>query len=391
MRFIHFVLLVWGFGACITPAWTQEYQFGNQGKLFTYKAHEFQLTAGGHLFLDGATYRHAENIDARDADIRDARLRLDLQWGPRWRMKAEADFSDRDIDYKDVILSYQMTSHHWLTFGQHREPIGLERSNSVKDMTFMERPLQTGLVPNRQVGLTFRTVTQHWTATLGAFGRAIDGPARRSISGRFTVTPSIRPRKRIHLGAALAYAEPTEMNAIIRVATRPETFIDKTRFLDSGPIDRVSRQRVTGLECAGTWGSFHYQSEWAHHLIQRNNGLETVQFEGWYVATGYILTGEHRPYDQAKGRFGRVAPIDRSFAIEVALRHGALNLNDHHASILGGASQITALAANVYLDQHSRLLLNYLRVDHDAFADGNGNILPNDDYAIIQARYQLVF
>jgi len=84
-------------------------------------------------------------------------------------------------------------------------------------------------------------------------------------------------------------------------------------------------------------------------------GAADVDFSGGYAMASYFLTGESRPYDTAKGDFGRVKGDG---AIEVAARYEMIDMED--AGFGTAASETTALTmgGNYYFNPYVRAMLN---------------------------------
>ena len=68
-------------------------------------------------------------------------------------------------------------------------------------------------------------------------------------------------------------------------------------------------------------------AEYAHAWVASpENG--NPQFNGFYVAGSYVLTGENRPYDKKVGYSRRIIPKSRWGAVELVGRFGFVDLDD---------------------------------------------------------------
>jgi len=126
---------------------------------------------------------------------------------------------------------------------------------------------------------------------------------------------------------------------------------------------------------ATTSGSFHAQSELIHAVVNRSVG-STVGFSGVSAQAGYILTGEHRPYNAKAGVLGRVVPSSDfeqcgRGAWEIAGRWSLLDLSD--ADIRGGRLNTTTLGLNWYVNKFTKFQLNYIHAFLDNPITGNSN------------------
>ena len=107
---------------------------------------------------------------------------------------------------------------------------------------------------------------------------------------------------------------------------------------------------------------------------------EQVTFPGAYVETGYILTGEHRPYKRDVGTLGRIVPdcpVGKGGpgAWEVAAHYSYIDLNP--GGVGGGRLSDATLGLNWYLNKYTKLQLNYIRamLDRPPFGDSDTNIV----------------
>ena len=96
------------------------------------------------------------------------------------------------------------------------------------------------------------------------------------------------------------------------------------------------------------------------------------------------MTGESRDYKFDDGDFGRVNPINTWGAVELALRYSTIDLNDGPVS--GGEEENITFGLNWYVHPHARLMINYIVVDNDKNADGDGDITGNDSPRILLGR-----
>ena len=82
-----------------------------------------------------------------------------------------------------------------------------------------------------------------------------------------------------------------------------------------------------------------------------------------------MLTGEHRTYQPARGKWG---------ALELSLRLSAVNLKDKN--IAGGRELNITVGLNWYLKRKLRLMVNYIHADlKDLYQSSIGCILINLD------------
>jgi phosphate-selective porin OprO and OprP len=140
---------------------------------------------------------------------------------------------------------------------------------------------------------------------------------------------------------------------------------------DAGPFRAKSYNHFAG-EAAGIWGPITLAGEYHHATVQRkprepqNLGgvspdVGNVDFHGWHVQGGYVLTGESREYDFAHGAFGGISPCTDWGAWELVARFSYLTLNDKN--VFGGKARNATVGVNWYVNDHIRFAFNYIRAN----------------------------
>ncbi|MGI9592632.1 MAG: porin [Myxococcota bacterium] len=134
--------------------------------------------------------------------------------------------------------------------------------------------------------------------------------------------------------------------------------------MTSGPRTRTSSTSSS----PGSSDPSRFQTEYTNSWVQGARGQRDLHFWGLYAYASYFLTGEHRPYELGKGRFGRLKP-KKNFnpfkggwgAWEIAARYSYLDLDDRN--IRGGTLWDVTAALNWYLYPNFRWMLNYVHGD----------------------------
>ncbi|MCA9056971.1 MAG: porin [Planctomycetaceae bacterium] len=284
--------------------------------------------------------------------------------------------------------------------GQYRMPFGLDELTSVKELTFLERPVMFGMGPFRQIGAGFHDSNEDQSVTWAAsgFGTGTDfwgnsigdrgyGTAERVTGILYEDTCS---QSLVHIGFGHSYlATPNNLVQFRNVPEFGGPFgVPGTIpvFVDTGALP-AENTNLLNAELAGTWGSFHAQSELRYALVNLNNGA-TAAFPSFYAQGGYILTGEHRPYNKANAVLGRIKP-KQAFgkcgmgAWEVAARYSWMNLND--AGIPGGELNNISGIVNWYLNDYSKVQFMYINADLNRAPAGSGQT------DIVAMRFQVDF
>ncbi|MCM8918658.1 MAG: porin [Candidatus Thiodiazotropha sp.] len=357
---------------------------------------EFSFQLGGRVLIDAAVYSEDKNTLGNGSELRDIRFDLEGRFYADFIYEMSIDFSDGEADIKDAWFAYDANYPWRYTIGHFKEPFSLEEMTSKKYLTFMERALPNTMVPGRSLGFGMNWIGGQTTFTAGLFGddynddaddEGDEGDEGWGATGRLTYAPLADERSVIHLGLAASYRKLDDEQEF-RFDSRPESHLTDIRYLDTGKLNMSDSLTLFGLEGAWVSGSVSFQGEWIQALLLRDEH-ENPSFSGWYLQGSWFLTGESRHYKQRSGRFGRVRPLNDYGAVELAARYSTLDLNV--AGIEGGSSDNITLGINWHLNPQIRLMVNYIIVENDIFADADGDVIGEDEPALIQFRAQADF
>jgi phosphate-selective porin OprO/OprP len=301
----------------------------------------YSAKLGGRLQWD---YNYAELNGVADEDdfsIRRARLYLSGKVND-WSYKVQFNVGNGNGGtHEDLYIRYNgWGKQAVVTIGNQNEPFGLERLESSKDISYLERSAVTdAYVPGRQEGILFSGQRGDITYALGVFedDGANDGTA---VTGRVTYAPIKSVDQVLHFGLAHS--------------------------------NRNEDMEITGLEVAYAKGPYHIQSE----FISSEKNI--VSREGLYVQAGWIITGETRPYKN--GVFKRVKPGNSSGAWELVVRYedGDGAYSDEELGSTDATSY--GIGVNYYLN-------NFIRIGA-TFTDAKDNIT-DDNGSEFRTRLQI--
>jgi phosphate-selective porin OprO and OprP len=366
----------------------------------------FKWWLDGRIMLDAAMYRSDLNTLSNGVEIRRARMAMNMIFWENWASQFDVEYiSDGTIEIKDMWIGYTGVPNSILQVGNFKEPFGLETLTSSRYISFIERSLIDNFSPDRRIGVAFSKFDRRYYASGGLFGPAVGDTDTTgqdqgyNVVGRATVLPLLTRSSLIHLGVAASYMTPKAATATdlsdadqMRLRARPETHVNRGRFIDTKKMSNVDHQNLIGFEAAAEFGPVSVQSEYNKATYKRTlSTLAEPSFDGWYGFVSWFPTGEHRPYDWTAGEFDRVLPKSNRGALELLARYSTADLNDPVAKILGGKEQITTIGVNWYANANVRLMVNYAWVANDENTKGDRSYRVNDKFNTLQARLQLMF
>lgn len=357
---------------------------------------DFSFELGGEIWIDMARYQQDKSLGSNatefddGSELRRARLSLEGSVHDDWGYAAEYDMSSNEA--KDMYLEYTGFKGVDVKIGNFKEPFSMENMTSGKAITFMERALPVDtFAPGRNLGVAAFAGGKRWGLSAGVFGEAHDsdtqGDDGRGSSIRATFAPMVGKGSILHIGASASQRRPPEEEPELRFRDGLESNIADQELIDTGngDISNVEDLNRAGLELAISFGPFTMQGEQIDVKIDReqNTGSD-LEFSGWYLSASWMLTGESRSYNGAKGRFNRIEPKGGDTAWEIALRTSSLDLSDE--DIEGGELRNTTLAVNAYVNDNVRFRINMIRAKATPNEDGD-----DEEIDILQVRAEIYF
>jgi phosphate-selective porin OprO and OprP len=350
--------------------------------------------------VDAADYLGATNSMATGVILRRVRLGVKSTLYRNWLGEIDVDFAGDAVEVKDLWIGYQGWSNSLLRVGNFKEPFSLETLTSSKYITFLERSYIDNFSPDRHIGLAYSRWGSRWQVSGGVFGQGsgdIDATGQNQgfgLTARATVAPLLKDRQLIHLGAAVSRRTP-DADATpnrLRIRARPETNVNKARFLSTGRITNVDYELLYNGELAVVQGPFSVQAEATKADVHRLGGLSTGSFWGGYAAVSFFLTGESRPYIASEGEWDRVFPRSSKGAWEVAARVSTMDLDDTSIGVDGGKGTNITLGLNWYINANFKFMADYVHVNLNGNAvpdQGTAPLVGGDKFDIVQLRASL--
>jgi phosphate-selective porin len=264
----------------------------------------------------------------------------------------------------DAKLSTYFEGFATLTFGKIKEPYVYEMVGDSANLPQSER-LMSPFFKSRNIGFTLSNTMfdQRATWAIGAYDNWLTTAAQLKDAGedvvaRLTVLPvwAEKGADYLHLGASVRYVGGT--NDILSFSGKPASNVT-SNYVSTGNMNS-NHAWNTGFEALGNVGPWSVLAEYDTSSV-RSASLGNPKFSGYYAEVSWIITGEHRPYDQKAAYARRVQPQGRWGAWEVMARYGRVDLND--AQVHGGTMHGWWTALNWWATRRWKFSLQYGDID----------------------------
>ncbi|MDP3175733.1 MAG: porin, partial [Phenylobacterium sp.] len=289
----------------------------NGKMVFESKDGSYQWWFDSRIQFDGAMYFENKNPLSNGTLFRRITFATKAVLGKDWQAELDLEFSEAVLDLRDVWVQYTIPSVNLsLRAGNFKEPIGMERLNSSRLLSFLERSSVSSAFPRgRRVGVAARYWTDNGQLTAGIFGHEpgtkIDKGTRDegfSANVRASYAAINEHGKNIHIGAAYAYTIPETTPEFapntIELNARTESYVFDPKFLHTGDISDVNYYNRFGGELMGIYDSFYFQAEYLATTVYRWYGKSDINVNGGYGMLVYNITGETRYYYADEGEVG---------------------------------------------------------------------------------------
>ena len=293
------------------------------------------------------------------SELRRARLNIKTKISDDWKAKLQFDFAgdDETAEAKDVYVEYSGWQRMDLIIGQDKEPFGLEKLTSSKNLQFIERSMvSSAFAPGRSLGISANGDTDIFIWGLGLYQaetREDDGDTC-AVSGRLGVMPWKTGTGFLHLGMSGSFRDYDGEGFEIKESAQIHT-ADNIIFSDD--ID-THHLLLFGAEAAFGTGPFSFAAEYMMVDVNAVKKKNDATFDGYYLNAGWFLTGETRPFKN--GTWERVKPESPYGAWELAARYSYLDAADNHT---GTIADTCTIGVNWHVNSHVCLMTDYTHLE----------------------------
>ncbi|SFS64596.1 OprO/OprP family phosphate-selective porin [Lutibacter maritimus] len=367
---------------------------------FTSADKSYSIWMDNRVQFDGEMFSNdAFNPIGNGASIRRARFAMKAELWNNWYGEIDLDFSGSAVELKDAYVKYTPDSDSWnIKAGHFKESFGMETTTTSRYLTFTERSLMSKFDPSRHLGFQFNHWADKYLITAGLHFSTVgdneevvftqdnnkdlgvdDG---YSLTGRAVFIPINDEDKVLHLGIAGTYRTPKvdlEIPYSYRFSTRSHSSINRKKYIDTDDILNVDNNTMVNFELAGRYKGFMFQSEYKLVTVNRNDDLDAINFNGFYVQGAYLLFGGHHNYNAEEGEFTRITRGKEYGDLELAVRYDFVDANDFDNGIYGGSAEGYTVGLNYHVNPNVKFMLNYIYNNNDRFANGKGKLYAGYD------------
>jgi len=344
--------------------------------------------------------------------VYDYKLEIDFAAGDDYHDRGSRFQPVDDLaEIKDAYVGiHEVPFLGYIRAGHFYEVTSLEQQTHDNYTTFMERALPLlAFHPRRQFGIASYNYTEdeQFTFSSGAFLPDINEEHKEiaddelgiDLASRLTWNPwyTAEGRGVLHLGGRYNFVDTRGVHTF---RVNPEVHrmftgdgVDEpgeVSLLNTGPLF-IDNYSFYSFEAAVVYGPFSIQSEIFLGDVKGEAGQADSDLYGAYVQGSYFLTGEHRPYNRQRAKFGRVVPFTNFFVVrtadgsvqsgwgawEVAARWSWVEAREDIAvagvaQTAGSLNDVT-LGVNWYLNPNARVMFNYIHSWADFRGPFDGN------------------
>ncbi|MGL5096910.1 MAG: OprO/OprP family phosphate-selective porin, partial [Planctomycetia bacterium] len=306
----------------------------NRGFYIAGKDDEFKLWLIGQVDAEGFFYTPDSPIDVDTLQVRRARFGAEGALFDIYQFRIYPDFGRDDARLLDAFVNVRYEP--WLQFqaGKFRQPFSYEQQIRLRHLPTPERSLIDQLTPGRDVGLMawgvnlFGDRMDYGIAVANGDNRVDrDTDDGKEVNARIgfrplVAVPGLEAVDGFTIGASGSYGRMDERSAPAALRTPLNV-----RWLEYESDVRADGQRLRWTpEIAFFNGPFGIAAQYFHQQQDfkpdANSATTAVDFEGFYVMSSYILTGESRktyaeliepihPFDWKKGGRGAWEAVGR--------------------------------------------------------------------------------
>ena len=363
---------------------------------------DIRVQADGAAFFGAPEY--ADPI-GNGTSIRRARFAVKGQIDENWYGEFDMDLANGLVELKDAIIRYTGIPNLDLQVGNFKENFSIQRNTTSRYLQFMERPMVcSALTPSRHLGINAKYAKDWLWFSAGAFTQEVAGSEEwtnvadnnkdfgRNAGYSLTTKLVFRPLYKLdnaslHIGAAYSYrttkvSQATGEWGTYRASARNSTSINRKKYLDTNNLKGYDHNNLWTVELAGHWDGFRYEAAYVGDNVRFNDeGVQSINFSGWYAQAGYLLFGGRQRYDANGGKYTKIKPGRNWGDLELCFRYEFVDLNAPARNVFGGSAEAYTVGLNWWVNNNVKVQLNYQYNNNDRYANGKDKLYVGLDSA----------
>jgi phosphate-selective porin OprO/OprP len=311
-------------------------------------------------YFDGFFLEASDEADDT-FDLNRVRLSIESDFNSDWSAKFKFDVQD-GLEIKDTYIKYDAWVWANIFVGKQKEPFGLEKLMSSKNLSFIERSMTSSAIsPGRSYGINIAGEQDTVNWQLGYF-QEDNTQKSNAVTGRLTWAPWYENKNLVHLGTAFSqrslHGETFRINETLEVGSS-DSLIEGTKI----EADSMSQ---SGIEFMWQYKGLVNIAEWQQAKVIAIDGSE-YQYDGGYYQMSYLFSGKNRKYKN-----GILGSVKTQNDWEVSLRYSQLKLHEENSQ-----ANVLSLGINYFLNKDVKLMADYRNANYvDEGSDlGSGNAL----------------
>ncbi len=398
----------------------------------TLSSDGFSVTVTGHAQVDEAQFDQSLNSPGA-THLRDGFFFRAAYLGVRgtafgdWAYRFDYDFPGNDPEgtshVKNLYVEYDGLRPFAFRVGAYSPPFSIAGDTGSTQGELAERPSPVTVPRSVAGGAGRQAATAYYNGrrlyaalsySQDKIYKTISPGQQWALLGRISVLAVTGAGWRVVVGTGGTYVvrpaeapagQPTSSG--ITFSDYPETLVPPVKLASTGTIDatHVDEENVeAAIQRRNLFGQAGYYAE----RVARRDGTyapgaaHLLDFNGWYVEGGWVMTGEKRSYSPDNMTFSAPdpkAPVPEGWgAWELAGRYSDVNLNADAGSpglpmpaggVRGGRQRIFSLALNWYPTDKLRFMVQYEDIGLDRLDAAGADIGQHSTATFLRAQLYL--
>jgi phosphate-selective porin OprO/OprP len=322
-----------------------------------------EFTYSGSIKLDydhfDENFLESESEGEDNFELRRLRLGIASDFNSDWSAKLKFDIQD-SLEIKDAYIEYDKWDFANITLGKQKEPFGLERLMSSKNLSFIERSMMSNAIsPARSLGVNVSGNQGLINWQLGYF-QDDNTEKGNAVTGRITWAPWQEGKNLVHFGAA--FSERSLHGELFRINEKLQ--VNTADSLIEGSRITAESMSQTGLEFVWQYNGLVNLAEWQESEVTAADSSK-YQYTGGYYQLSYLFSGKNRKYKN-----GIIGSVKTKNDWEVTMRYSQLKLREEESE-----AKVMSVGVNYLVDSDLKFMANFQNAGYiDEGVDlGSGN------------------